>query len=92
MGACPYKSNLGIDCPGCGLQRSFIELLKGNIWESIQLYPALLPMIFMFTFLVAHIKFQFKHGAAILKWTFISCWVIILGNYFLKMFVYGTAG
>lgn len=85
MMACPYKSHFGIDCPGCGLQRSFIELLKGNLVESFVLYPALLPMLGMFSFLVLHIIFKFKHGAAILKFTFVSIWVVVLAAYTLKL-------
>lgn len=85
MMACPYKSHFGIDCPGCGLQRSFIELLKGNVMESFVLYPALLPMIGMFGFLALHIVFKFKHGAAILKYTFIMIWVVVLVAYVFKL-------
>ena len=33
---CFSKKYLGIECPGCGLQRSFIALLKGNIVESLK--------------------------------------------------------
>jgi len=29
----------------CGFQRSFIELLKGNFYESFTIYPAMLPII-----------------------------------------------
>src|ERR1017187_1418872 len=45
MMTCYYKQVSGIDCPGCGMQRSFIELLKGNFFESIKLYPALFAVI-----------------------------------------------
>ena len=76
---------MGIDCPGCGMQRSFIELLKGNIVECMQLYPALLPMIAMFTFLLMHLSFRFKHGAAILKFMFIGVWVIVIVGYVMKL-------
>ena len=30
----PSKSLFGIDCPGCGLQRSLIELLEGDLGGS----------------------------------------------------------
>ena len=29
------------------MQRSIIELLKGNLWESITLYPPLIPLIIL---------------------------------------------
>ncbi len=84
---CFYKKFLGIECPGCGLQRAFIELLKGNILESIQHYPALLPIIFMFFFLFLHLVFNYKKGAMILKITFIFNGVLIVLSYVFKMFI-----
>ncbi|NSW45800.1 MAG: DUF2752 domain-containing protein [Bacteroidales bacterium] len=84
QGACFYKKFLGIECPGCGMQRSLIALLKGNIVESLQLFPALIPLILMFIFLILHLKFQFKHGARILIFWFIINTLIILVSYILK--------
>ncbi len=73
-----------MDCPGCGMQRAIIELLKGNIWESILLYPALLPTIFLFIFLILHLIFKFKKGALILKISFIFTVSIIIINFIIK--------
>lgn len=83
--ACPVKSNIGIDCPGCGMQRSIIELLKGNIIDSILLYPALITMILLFVFLILHLLFKFKKGAQILLWMFIINVSIVFINYIIKM-------
>lgn len=78
---------IGVDCPGCGMQRSFIELLKGNFIDSFQLYPALLPTIFTLIFTGMHLIFKFKNGASIVKYSFISTIVIVLISYFIKMLV-----
>jgi hypothetical protein len=83
--SCPFKEHFGIDCPGCGLQRSIIELLKGNIMESIILYPALLPILTMFSFLALHLLFRFRHGALILKIMFIFNISLIALNYIYKL-------
>lgn len=85
MQACFYKKYFGIDCPGCGMQRSFIELLKGNFIESFKLYPALFPIILMIIFLFIHVKFQFRNGANILKWMFFLNLGIIIANYIFKI-------
>lgn len=77
----------GIDCPGCGMQRSFIELLKGNLMESLQLYPALLPTIFTLLFTGLHLYFHFKAGASVIKYSFITTIGIVLISYFIKMLV-----
>lgn len=83
---CPWKEYLGIECLGCGMQRAFVELLKGNIIESVQYYPALIPIILMFLFLPLHLKFNFKKGALILKTLFIFIILIIVANYIYKIF------
>jgi hypothetical protein len=81
---CFYKHLFGIECPGCGMQRAFIALLKGDVAGSIMLFPALLPMLFMFGYLIAHLLFKFKHGAAVLKYLFIANTGIIVINYIFK--------
>ncbi len=83
---CPYKHFLGIDCPGCGMQRSIIELLNGNIISSIQIYPPLIPMILLLLFLILHLKFKFKRGAKSIKYFFIFVVIIVIINYTLKFF------
>jgi len=45
MFQCSWKETFGIECPGCGAQRSFVELIHGNISESIHLFPALIPLL-----------------------------------------------
>ena len=86
MLTCPSKHFFHFDCPGCGLQRSFIALLKGNLVESLQLYPATIPIIFCLVFTALHVKFSFKHGAAIIKGVYIFAAIIIVISYFYKIF------
>ena len=45
LASCVYVKYFGIECPGCGLQRSFIALLRGDFLLSFSLYPALIPMM-----------------------------------------------
>lgn len=85
MQSCIYKENLGIECLGCGFQRSLIALLKGNIWESILLYPGLIPMILLFILLILHLVFHFKNGATWLKYLFFADAAIILINYIIHI-------
>lgn len=85
MGTCSFKEHTGMDCPGCGMQRALFELLRGNIIESIQYYPGLIPMIFTLAFLLLHLIFKFKHGARILKFSFIFTVIVILVTYIIKI-------
>jgi hypothetical protein len=84
---CIYKLATGKDCPGCGMQRAIILLLRGNFFESVKMYPALIPIMIMLFFLLAHLIFKFKHGAKTLVWMFIVNVIIILCNYFYKLLI-----
>jgi hypothetical protein len=85
MLSCPYNKYLGVDCFGCGMQRSVVALLKGNVLESFHLYPALFPMIFMFLLLITHLIFKLKNGAAFLKYNFIFVVVIVVISFLIKL-------
>ena len=82
---CFYKKNLGVECPGCGMQRSLIELLKGNFYESLVFYPALIPTVFLVLFLILHLVFKFRNGANILKILFIINTSIVVLSYIYKL-------
>jgi len=82
---CFYKKYFGFDCPGCGMQRSFLALINGDFTESFMLYPALIPIIMLFTFLALHIKFKFTFGAKALKLWFVFTCLIIMTSYVLKL-------
>lgn len=83
---CPIKQNFGIPCPGCGLQRSYWALLEGDLLTSLRHYPALIPLIILFVYLVLHLIFKFKHGANTLKWLFIVDISIIYLSFVLSFF------
>jgi Na+-driven multidrug efflux pump len=83
--ACYYHKYLGVQCPGCGMQRSMAELLRGNFSTSLELFPALVPLLFMFLFLMMHLVFKFRSGAAILKYAFIVNAFIIMVTWVIRM-------
>ncbi len=82
---CFYKKHFGFECFGCGFQRAIIELLRGNVWESIKQYPALIPLIILFVVLLSHIKFRHKHGALIIKVLFLLSVALIVGNFLFRV-------
>jgi hypothetical protein len=85
---CPSKYFFHLDCPGCGLQRSIIALLEGDIERSLQLYPAAIPILACLIFTALHLKFDFKQGAFIIKILFIFNATIITSFYVYKIFTY----
>lgn len=83
--ACFYKKFLGVECPGCGMQRSFVELLKFNLVDSFILFPALIPTLVLVSYLVLHLVFKYKNGANILKILFIINTTIVVLGYIYKL-------
>ena len=83
--SCSFQKYFGIECPGCGFQSSLIALLKGEISESIHLYPALPPILSFIAVFLLHLKFKFSWGAIALKILFLISILLILENFFQKL-------
>lgn len=66
------------------MQRSIIELLRGNFLESIKLYPPLIPMIILLVLLIINLKVNSLVLQKVLKYFFIAEAIIIFINYILK--------
>lgn len=81
---CVFKSKTGIDCPGCGIQRSIEYLLNGDLKSSIEMYPGLLPLAFTGLFLGLHLWKNTIFTLRLATITFIVTTIIVLGNYILK--------
>ncbi|MEX0273261.1 MAG: DUF2752 domain-containing protein [Flavobacteriaceae bacterium] len=84
---CMTKKWLGIDCPGCGLQRSVAHLIKGEFVEAFFMYPAIYPMLLLFSFMVIKRFFSLQYENAITIGLSIATVFAILANYLLK-FIY----
>ena len=82
---CMFKSVTHFDCPGCGLQRSVVYLMKGDFTGSFFMYPALLPILILFAFLIFHVTMKFKNGATILKYGYLFCASVIMVSYIYKI-------
>jgi hypothetical protein len=51
---CINKSIFGVDCMGCGMQRSLLLLSKGEFLEAFKMFPALYTTILFFLVVVLH--------------------------------------
>lgn len=82
---CPFKFITGIDCPGCGFQRSFLLLIQGELKASIQLYPPTIPLLSLGIFFLVKHFYIFKNSELIA--TALACLVggIIIASYIQKM-------
>ena len=82
---CLWKKHFGIECMGCGMQRSLSLVFQGEFVAAFKMYPAIYTLILLFAFLLLHIKFQFRRGAKILLALFVLNILIIVTNYILKI-------
>ena len=81
MLSCPIKELVGIPCPGCGFQRSFIKLIEGDLWASLVLYPALLPIFFLFIYTLLYLIYKFNKGTKVIVASYIIVQAIVLVSY-----------
>ena len=79
-----YWKKLGLECLGCGMQRSVIHMLRGEFAEAFFQYPAIYSLLAMGAFLLLHLKYQFAKGHKVLLWLFMFNLFLILGNYIWK--------
>lgn len=63
MLTCPSVKYFNMECPGCGMQRSMISLLKGDFSDSFLMYPALLPLFLLCGYALLHLKYKFQRGS-----------------------------
>jgi len=83
---CPFKYLTGIDCPGCGFQRSMVALLKGDIHQSFLLYPPAIPLLIISVWWLADSLFKLDTSKSVVKKTmFIVVALIITVSYIVKM-------
>jgi len=82
---CIFKSLTHFDCPGCGFQRSFVALLHGNVAESFKIYPALIPILFLFGLLAVRLITKNESYNTALKYLFFFCASIIVVSYIYKI-------
>ncbi|PTQ99511.1 uncharacterized protein DUF2752 [Mucilaginibacter yixingensis] len=83
---CPLKYLTGIDCPGCGFQRSVIALLKGNLKESLHLYPAAIPFILTALFVAVDAYRGIDNSGLIKKTAYLITGNIMLISYVIKLY------
>jgi hypothetical protein len=84
---CPFKYITGVDCPGCGFQRSVIALIQGNLHQSLLLYPAAIPLLMFFSYGIADKYLKLDTPKNIVKKTlFVAIGFVILISYAVKLF------
>lgn len=82
---CSFKEHLGVECLGCGTQRSFLALMKGDVVQSFIYNPGVL--LILLTFIVSFVAYKYfpKISAKIIITSFSITVVAMTLSYILKI-------
>lgn len=84
---CLNKKLFGVDCMGCGMQRSIALIFQGNFADAFYMYPAIYTLILLFGVIIINTFKNFKYANKIIIILAILNVVIIIGNFILKTFL-----
>ncbi|MEW7292775.1 DUF2752 domain-containing protein [Aquimarina sp. 2304DJ70-9] len=82
---CINKKILGVDCLGCGMQRSISLLLQGEFTAAFYMYPAIYPLLLLLMFLGFNFFLKLKYGYLIKTGLMITTVLTIIVSYIIKM-------
>ncbi|RSK38323.1 DUF2752 domain-containing protein [Mangrovimonas spongiae] len=82
---CLNKQLLGFDCFGCGIQRAFFLILKGEFSVAFKMYPAIYPLIVLTLFLCLNFFFKFKRANKIINILAVTSVATILVSFTIKL-------
>lgn len=82
---CFSKQLFGIDCPGCGLQRSILLLLNGEFIAAFKMYPAIYPLLALGCVILLNKILGLKYATQMIMGLSISSVALILINFFIKL-------
>ncbi len=78
---CPIRFLTGISCPGCGISRALIALLKGDVASAFYYHPLFwLPMVIVVLWF-----FRRKWSGAQVRRFLIACIILYLAVYMIRM-------
>ncbi|VXB74516.1 conserved hypothetical protein [Flavobacterium sp. 9AF] len=83
---CLSKTLFGVECLGCGTQRSLVLLLHGDFVGAFKMYPAIYTTLLFFTFLFIHFIDKSRNYSKIVISTAIVNALIMIVAYYYKHF------
>lgn len=80
---CMSKSLFGVECLGCGTQRSLLLLFEGEFVAAFKMYPAIYTTVFFFLFLFLHLIDKSRnYSKIVISLAIINAIVMIIAYYF----------
>lgn len=82
---CTNKLIFGLDCPGCGIQRAFLMVLKGDFIGAFHMFPAIYTIIILFAAIALHfIDRSRKYHTIMISFAILNA-VIMIISYIYKV-------
>jgi len=82
---CLNKKLFGIECLGCGMQRSLVLVFQGEFLAAFKMYPAIYTIIILVLFIIFSLFKKFKYSQKIKMGLIILNAIIIIGSYLIKI-------
>ena len=82
---CLNKKLFGMECMGCGFQRSVALLLHGDFIAAFKMYPAIYPLFALLIYVLLNLKFKFNNAQKIIRLLAIIAIILIVSNFILKL-------
>nr|AOE07927.1 hypothetical protein [uncultured bacterium] len=82
---CMNKKYLGFECMGCGIQRSIALILRGEFVEAFFMYPAIYPLVLLFSLLILKQFISIKYANKSIIILAILTVATIIVSYIIKM-------
>lgn len=84
---CLNKKLIGLDCMGCGMQRSIVFVFKGEFIQAFNMYPAIYTLLLLFIVISYNFFYNFKYSSRIiLILSIINGFIIVLSFIFKTFF------
>lgn len=85
---CLSKKLFGIDCFGCGIQRSVVLLFQGEFEAAFYMYPAIYSMLLFFLFIGINFLDKTRNYHKIIVAFGIITAIMMVTSYFYKLLYY----
>ncbi|MBM6498154.1 DUF2752 domain-containing protein [Flavobacterium macrobrachii] len=82
---CMNKKLFGIECFGCGTQRSLMLLVKGDFVGAFNMFPAIFTTLLFFIVLALHFIDKSRNYQKVIIGLAITNAVIMLVSYFYRL-------
>lgn len=84
---CLNKKLFGLECMGCGMQRSIALILNGDFVAAFHMYPAIYSLAALLGLIFINYFKKFKYSYNIIIILAIVNAIVILGNFIYKTFI-----